>query len=345
LCRSSDLISEEFLVGTRSQLAVVIMYIESITNPSLVAEVSRRIKSIRTDFLADSDGLQQMIEDHPNSPFPTSTSTERPDHVAASLSEGRIAILMEGSPFVHVAPITFFSLIHSPEDYSMKFPYSCFIRVLRWIGTIISLLLPAIFLSISTFHQEAIPTDLVLAISVARDQVPFTTLIEIVLLDIAFELLREAGLRIPGILGPTIGIVGGIILGQAIVAAKIVSPIVIIVVATTGLASFVIPEYRLAAAIRLVRFTLLAWAAFLGLVGVSVGLLILLLVLCNMKSFGVPYMAPLAPKTFPGFDVIARGPLYRQERRPDVLQTKDVTRQPHISRGWIEDQPEGGDHS
>jgi len=345
LCRSSDLMSEEFLLGSRSQLTAVVMYIESIANPSLVAEVKRRIKSIQTDFLVDSDVLQQMIGDHPNSPFPTTASTERPDHVASNLSEGRIAILMDGSPFVLVAPITFFSLMHSPEDYSMQTPYSSFIRVLRWICIIIALMLPAVFLSISTFHQEAIPTDLALAISVARDQVPFPTFIEILLLDMAFELLREAGLRIPGILGPTIGIVGGIILGQAIVAAKIVSPIVIIVIATTGLTSFVIPDYRLSAAIRLMRFLLTTLAAILGLVGVSVGLLILLLVLCNMKSYGIPYMAPLAPKTITGLDVVIGGPAYRQERRPDVLQAKDVTRQPHISRGWIEEPPEGSDQS
>jgi spore germination protein KA len=343
LCRSSDLISEEFPLGSRSRLNAVIMYIESIANPTLVAEVRRRITSIKTDSITDSDVLLQMIGDHPNSPYPTSLSTERPDLVVASLAEGRIAILMEGSPFVHIAPITFFTLMQSPEDFSMKTPYSSFIRILRWLSASIALMLPALFLSLSTFHQEAIPTDLALAISVAREQVPFPTVMEILLLDITFELLREAGLRIPGILGPTIGIVGGIILGQAIVAAKIVSPIVVIVVAMTGLSSFVIPEYRLSTAIRLMRFILTGLAAFLGLVGVSVGLIVILLVLCNMKSFGVPYLAPIAPKTIAGLDVIVRGPIYRQERRPDVLQPKDIKRQPHISRGWVVEPSEGGD--
>lgn len=343
-CRSSDLVAETFTIGTRSKLTAAVLYLESIANPTLVAEVKRRISSIHTDFLVDSDALDQMLGDHPSSPFPTSISTERPDRVAVNLAEGRLALLLDGSPFAHIIPISLFSLMHSGEDYSMKFPYGTLVRMLRWLGTFLGLFLPAAFLSLSTFHIEAVPTDLLLAISAARDQVPFPTLVEILLLDIAFELLREAGLRIPGILGPTIGIVGGIILGQAIVAAKIVSPIAVIVVTMTGLASFVIPEYRLAAAVRIVRFLMLFLAATFGLVGVSMGLLTLILVLSNMKSYGVPYLTPLAPKTIAGLDVIIRGDLYRQERRPDELQPKDISRQPHISRAWIKEQPESRDN-
>ncbi|HWR08477.1 spore germination protein [Sporomusa sp.] len=344
MLRTSDLVTEMIKVGERSRVNCAVMYIKSITNSSLVAEVKRRIGSIRTDYIDDIGVLEQFIEDHPTLPFPQTISTERPDRVSVHLAEGRVAILLEGNPFVLVVPINMFSLLHSAEDFSLKVPAGSFMRLLRVTGTFISTMLPAFYIAISYFHQEALPTELVLAIVGSRQDVPFPAYFEVIVMEISFELIREASLRIPNILGSTIGIVGAIILGQAAVAANIVSPIMVVIIAITGLASFTIPEYRFAFAVRTVRFGLLFLAAVAGLVGLSSGILLLITTLAYMKSFGMPYLSPISPKSMGGLDVLIRGAVFRQESRPDALNTKDSTRQPHISRRWtMADANEGDD--
>lgn len=340
MLRSSDLVTEMIKVGTRSQLNCAIMYIDSIANPTLVAEVRRRIQGIETDYLGESGELIQFIEDFPNIPFPQSLSTERPDRVVTHLVEGRIALILEGNPFVHIIPVSFFTFFHSAEDFSIKSGVGNFIRVLRLFGALIATVLPALYLAISYFHQEAVPTELLLAIAGSRENVPFPAWFEILVMEISFELIREAGVRIPGILGSTIGIVGAIILGQAAVSAHIVSPIIVVIIAITGLASFTIPEYRMSSAMRITRFILLLSAAVMGLVGLATVLLWIAVLFCRMKSFGVPYMAPIAPKTNAGYDVVLRGPVFKQEIRPDELNTKDKRRQPFISRLWKVGKPQ-----
>lgn len=335
LIRTSDLVTEVMSVGEINKLPCAIMYLKNIVNPSLVQEIKRRIQNVKTDFIGDIGVLEEFIEDNPLSLFPSSMSTERPDRVAPALSEGRIAILVDGNSFVHVVPISLFSLLHGPDDFSIKAIYGTFVRLIRIIGIFMTLMLPGFYLSLTTFHQEAIPTDLLLAIAVARAQVPFPSIVEILLLELSFELIREGVLRIPGIIGPTVGIVGAIILGQAIIQAKIVSPIVVIVVALTGISSFVVPEYRLGIAIRIVRFGLLILSSIMGLLGLGTGILLLIVVLSATKSFGIPYLVPYGPKVTGGMDTIIRGPVYRQERRPDCLNTKKLYRQPHISRQWL----------
>lgn len=343
LLNSSDLITEKLSIGIKSKTACVVMYLESVANPELVNEIKRRINGVETDYVTDISILEQFISDHPNLPFPTSLNTERPDRVAAGLNEGRVAILLDSSPFALVLPVSLFSLMHSGEDFALLQPYSSVVRLLRWTGAGIALFLPAFFLAISVFHQEAIPTELLLSITSARLQVPFPTIIEMLLLGVAFELIREGGLRIPGFLGPTIGIVGGIILGQAAVSAKIVSPIMVIVVAATGVASYTIPDFRLSAAIRLGSLLLMLFSAVMGLVGIATGMLVFLAILCSMKSYGMPYVSPVVPKTGAGLDVIIRGPVYRQELRPDALNPQLRRRQPHISRVWRTQKPDGDD--
>jgi spore germination protein KA len=343
LFNSSDLVTEKLSLGIRSKTACVIMYLEAVANPDLVAEVKRRISGVETDAINDVGILEQLIGDHPNLPFPTAINTERPDRVAAGLNEGRVAILLDSCPFALIVPVSLFSLLHSPDDFNSLDPYSSVVRLFRWIGVLFALFIPALFLAISTFHQEAIPTEMLLAITSARLQVPFPTVVEMLLLGVAFELIREGGLRIPGYLGPTIGIVGGIILGQAAVSAKIVSPIMVIVVAATGVASYTIPDFRLGAALRLSSFAFMLLAAVMGLGGIATGILVILAILCNMKSFGMPYISPVAPKTTAGLDVITRGPVYRQELRPDALNTKVRRRQPHISRVWKVQKTTGGE--
>jgi len=202
-------------------------------------------------------------------------------------------------------------------------------------------ILPAVYIAISYYHPEALPTDLALAIAGARERIPFPAVVEVLFMELSFELIREAGTRKPGLLGETIGIVGGIILGQAVVAANLISPITVVIIAITGLASFAIPDLRTGMTVRLVRFLYLIAALTLGLVGVASVLFLLTVILCSMKSFGVPYFAPLAPKTMAGLDVVVRGPNYRQEERPDELNTLDERRQPSVSRKWERQEPEG----
>lgn len=343
MLHSSDLITEMIPVGRRGRSNCAVMYLKSVANQQLVAEVRRRIKGIDTDIIIDSSVLENFIIDFPENPFPQSLSTERPDRMVVHLAEGRVGILMDGSPFGNIVPVSIFTLMHSADDFSLNMYYTNLLRVIRWTGGFISMLLPAVYLAISTFHPEAIPTELMLSITAARGQVPFPTIFEIVLMEFSFELIREGGLRIPGILGSTLGIVGAIILGQAAVTAKIVSPIMVIVIAVTGLASYSIPDYRLGSAFRLLRFLFIVMAMSMGLVGIACGFLVFTAILCSMKSFGMPYMAPVAPKTIPGRDIILRKPAYMQSRRPDELNPQDVVRQGTISRPWTEETPTGGD--
>jgi len=345
MLHSSDLITEMIPVGKRGHTNCAIMYLQSIANPELVAEVRRRIKGVNTDVVIDAGILESFIIDFPKNPFPQTLSTERPDRVVVHLAEGRVVFFVDGSPFGHIVPVSIFTLMHSADDFAMHFYYSNFLRMIRWTGGFISMLLPGIFLAISTFHQEAIPTALLLSITAARAQVPFPTVVEILLMEFSFELIREGGLRIPGILGSTLGIVGAIILGQAAVTAKIVSPIMVIVIAVTGLASYSIPEYRLASTFRLLRLIYVALAMSMGLVGMACGFLVFTAVLCSLKSFGMPYLAPVAPKTIPGGDIILRKSVDMQEQRPDELNPQDTIRQGASSRPWSKETPIGGEDS
>ena len=259
--------------------------------------------------------------------------------------EGRVAIILEGNPFAQILPVSFLSFFHSGEDFSLNAGIANSMRAVRLFGTLLSTVLPAFYLAIAYYHPEAMPTELLLAVAGFHENVPFPAWLEVLMMDLSFELIREAGVRVPGILGSTIGIVGAIVLGQAAVTARIVSPIVVVIIAITGLASFAIPEYRMASAMRLLRFVLSFAAVLWGLVGLAAVLLCLTGLLTSMKSFGVPYFAPMAPKTAGANDVIVRGQVYNQEKRPDELNTKDTRRQPPVSRKWIKEPPEGGHRS
>ncbi|HWR55756.1 MAG TPA: spore germination protein [Negativicutes bacterium] len=341
ILRTSDLTTEISNIGVRSNTLCAVMYLHSLVNPRLVQEMKRRLDGIKVDHVTSAGALLLQLIDHPMLPFPQALTTERPDRVAAALLEGRLAVLLDGSPFAIVAPISMFTLFHTGEDFSFSWIAASFLRLLRFIGTFLTLTLPAIYIAISYFHQEAIPTDMILAIAAARERVPFPSILEILMMEFAFELLREAGTRIPSLLGPSIGIVGGIILGQAAVSAGIVSPITVVIVAVTGLASFAIPDYSYSYAIRLFRFVLEILAFMLGLVGVACGLLALTALLCSVKSLGVPYLSPVAPKTRAGYDIVLRGPIYTQELRPDDLNAQDRRRQAGVSRQWREEPPAG----
>lgn len=333
--RTPQLTTEMLKLGVRQRTDCAIMYVDGIVNPSLVAEVKRRLSHLNMDYAAGAGVIEQFIEDHPFSLTPQVISTERPDRVVSMLLEGRVAIIVDGTPIVLVVPATFFTLLHSAEDIYLRWPYSTFLRLLRTVSVFVGLLLPGVYIAITTFHQEMLPTDLLLTIAGARDRVPFPTVVEVLVMEMSFEVIREAGIRIPGVIGTTIGIIGAIVLGQAAVAANIVSPVLIIIVAVTGLASFVIPNYSLAFGLRLIRFVYIVLGSVLGFFGISLGLFVQLAMTANMKSFGVPFLSPVGARTTPGRDVITRPPVWQQERRPDYLNTVDAKRQPPVSRGWV----------
>lgn len=335
ILKDEDLIVEDVSVGKRSKTPCSLLYIKDIVNDSLVEEVRKRLKSIKIDYIFDTGELEQYLEDNPFMTTPQIIATERPDRVAAVLTEGKVAVIMSGSPFALVMPTTNFDLLQSPEETYIRFPYVNLIRIVRMMAMFVSLLLPGLYVAITNFHHEMIPTDLLLAIEASREKVPFPSVVEILIMEFSFELILEAGIRRPGPLGPTLGIIGALILGQAAVAANIVSPILIIIVAVTGIGSFAIPNFGLGLSYRLLRFIFIFLASMAGFLGITFGLFIYGVWSCSVKSFGVPFMTPVGPKTSSNFLVqFMRSPIWKQEKRHDYLNVKDANKQSKISRQW-----------
>lgn len=335
IIRRPSLVTEFVKVGGSAPMQCAIMYLADLANPDLVREVKRRLGSVRADFVQETGLVEQFIEDSPWHPAPQVLATERPDRVAANILEGKVAVIVDGNPFVMVIPCTFFALMQAPEDAYVRWPFGSFVRAIRYLALFMAMLLPAHYVAIVAFHQEFIPTDLLLVMTGAREKVPFPSIVEVLVMEISFELIREAGIRIPGTVGTTLGIVGALILGQAAVAANIVSPILIIVVAVTALGSFAIPNYSFSLSVRILRFIYIILGATMGLLGILVGFFIHVGMLVHLKSFGVPYMAPAAPVTRKSMDYFMRGPAWTQETRPDYIDPLKTRRQPRLSRGWL----------
>lgn len=339
LIKNNNLTTEFVKVGNVNKQLCAIVSIKGITNPAIVEEVKRRLKNIKSDMVLGDGILEQFIEDNPYSIVPTILSTERPDRTASHIMEGKVAIFTEGAPFAKIVPVTLPSLMHSPEDSYMRWPYGSLIRIIRFLAVFIATLLPGIYVAITSFHQEMIPTELLIAIAKSKENVPFPTLVEVVLMELSFELIREAGIRIPGIIGNTLGIIGALILGQAAVQANIVSPVLIIVVSVTGLGNFAIPNYSLALSARLSRFCFIILGALLGFYGISIGIAFYIILITNIKSFGVPFFAPIAPKTKESTDLFFRKPVWQQMYRPDYVNALKQKRQAKISRQWMKEEP------
>ncbi|MBS4188955.1 spore germination protein [Bacillus sp. FJAT-49705] len=315
-------------IGTYTQTTIALAYVEGIADKTLIEEVTNRLNRINIDGILDSEYIEEMIEDNPYSPFPQILSTERPDIACANLLEGRLVILVEGSPFTLIAPISFFSLLQAQEDYYQRFMISTFIRWLRYVFLGVSLLLPSFYVAVTTFHQEMVPSALLLSIAAAREFVPFPAIIEVLLMEITFEALREAGVRLPRQVGAAVSIVGALVIGQAAVQAGLVSAPMVIVVAITGIASFMIPRYVAGIAIRLIRFPIIFLAGTLGLLGIMLGILAIVIHLCSLRSFGEPYLAPLAPlKTKELKDMLWRSPLWMMDTRPHLTGEANLYKQ------------------
>ncbi|MBQ4868290.1 spore germination protein [Priestia megaterium] len=317
----------KFQVGKRSKKDLIVAYIKEIVDPELVEEVEKRIKKIDLDNVPESGYVEQLIEDNYLSPFPQVQNTERPDRVIAALMEGRVAILLDGTPFALIAPVTFSMMLQSPEDYYERWIPGTFIRFLRYIAVVLSLFTPALYIAFISFHPGLIPTKLAISIIGSRSGVPFPALIEALFMELSIEILREAGLRLPKPIGPAMGIVGGLIIGEAAVQAGIVSPILVIVVALTAISSFSIPQYSVGITLRILRFVAMLCAAILGLYGVILFFLFMMSHLVKLKSFGVPYMSPAVPYRLSEWkDLVVRMPLMMMKRRPKMMHTKDPLR-------------------
>jgi len=325
--KSSRFKVELLEVGAISKTAVALCYVKGIAEDSLIEEVKTRINRIKIDAIPGSGTIEEMITDQPFSLFPLVQYSERPDKVAGSLMEGRVAIIVDNTPMTLIVPTTFVSLMQSSEDYENEFFFASFVRIIRYIALNMALMLPAVTVAIMTFHQEIIPDKLLGIIIMDRKELPFPIYVEILLMEMFFEILREAGLRLPRTIGQSVSIVGGLVIGQATVNAGLVGVIPVIVVALTAVASFAIPNYAAGTAIRILRFGLIILAAFLGGVGIMLGLMFMLFYLCGLRSFGVPYLSPLAPLS-PGDlkDTFIRAPWWAMLTRPRFIGAKEPVR-------------------
>jgi len=260
--------------------------------------------------------------------FPQIVHTERPDRVAAGLLQGRVAILTDGTPFVLLVPGEFVTFLTSPEDYYERYMLGTFIRWVRMAAFIISLVLPSLYIAITTFHSEMIPTRLLISITSYRQGLPFPTLAEALAMEFTFEILREAGVRLPRSIGQAVSIVGALVIGQSAVQAGIVSPLMVIIVAFTGIASFSFPSYNLGITIRLLRFPLMLLAGLLGLFGVMFGIIMITIHMASIRSLGVPYLASVAPVHLSDLkDVLVRAPWWAMDERPAEVSKINRRRQ------------------
>lgn len=322
-------------IGRKTKTDVAIAYIKGIANDKIIEEVRKRLNRIDIDGILEGGYIEELIEDETYTPFPTVYNTERPDAIAAGLLEGRIAILVDGTPFVLLVPALFVHFLQSPEDYYQRFDISTLIRILRYISFFIALLTPSLYIAITTFHQEMIPTPLLISIAAQREGVPFPALVEALIMEITFEILREAGIRMPSSVGGAISVVGALVVGEAAVQAGIVSPVMVIVVSITAISSFVFPSYNMAIAVRILRFIFMILGGTFGLYGIFLGLIAMLLHLCSLRSFGIPYMTPMAPFNWNDQkDTIFRSPHWSMLYRPQLINQKNIIRQqnPNVAK-------------
>jgi len=328
--RDCNLKVKQSKLGQRSLTDIALMYMEDIVRPEILQEVERRLEEIQIDGISDSGCVEQLIEENWLSPFPQMQLTERPDKAASSILEGRIAIIIDNSPFVILVPVTLNSLFQSSEDYYSRWQIMSVTRFLRFVGAFLAVALPAFYIAIALYHPAMIPLLMLSRLAEASQAVPFPAVLEIFLLDAAFELLREAGIRLRSASGGTIGIVGGLIIGQAAVEAGLVSPIVVIVVAMTSIATFAIPNISLVYSFRLVKYGLLLASAMFGFLGLGLGLILTLVHLASLNSFSFPYLMPFASAEMNGYqelkDSIFRFPLSSFKKRPFFARRDQATR-------------------
>ena len=331
---NENLIIENITIGKTNKNNCAVCYIKDIANSSLVSEAKYRLNNLDVDYVLSSSELIQLICDDPDTTLPVILTTERADKACSSLLQGRVVIIYNGSPYALILPVTLFDFFTSQEDINLNYHFSNLLKVLRAIAFFITLLLPGLYLAITIYHRELLPTELLYSIVASRVNVPFPIVVEILIMELSFELIREAGLRVPSPLGSTVGIVGALVLGEAAVSANIVSPILIIIVAITAISSFAIPDFSLGFHLRISRFAYTILGALCGFLGIGIGIFIHLITLCSLKSFGVPYLSPYMPKSNVRNNGYMLKPVWKREKRSDFLNTKRTTVQDKISMKW-----------
>jgi len=311
-------------VGQRSRTLYGLMYMEDLVYPSLLQEIEKKLDSFVIDGIFDCGMLVHLLEEKWYSPFPQVQTTERPDKAASAIMEGRVVLVVDNSSEVIILPTTLNTFFQAADDYYNRFAVGSFARILRYLAAFISVLLPGLYIAITCYYPQVLPANLLLAIAGARNDVTFPIVVEVLLMELLFELLREAGIRLPGQMGNTIGVVGGLIVGQAAVDASLVSTIVVIVVALTAIASFAIPNEDFSSTFRLLKFVMIFLGAVWGLYGIVLGVLVLVIHLATLESFGIPYMMPLVSGSIDEDeefqDFVVRKPIFTMRKRP--LYTK-----------------------
>ncbi|SHM74847.1 spore germination protein [Gracilibacillus kekensis] len=292
---TSDLIFEELVIDTRARTKVTIAYLDGVTNPEYVNTAKQRLEKLDIDVSFDNTQLEQLISDDTSTPFPLFISTERVDRAVGSLVNGQVVIISDKSSYAVIGPVNLMEFFSNPEDFYLPSIVASFFKLIRIFGMIFSIFATSFYVAILTFHFEVIPKDLLGPIIISRANVPFPPVIEVLFLEITIDLLREAGARLPAKIGQTLGIVGGIVIGQATVEAALTSSILLIIVALAALSSFTTPIYKMSNAVRLLRYPFILLAAIWGGFGIYVGVLFLIAHLTRLKSLGVPLLLPLYP--------------------------------------------------
>ncbi|MFC5467266.1 spore germination protein [Cohnella suwonensis] len=333
--KNPNLRLETMTIGNESKTDVAIMYINGVTNDRLVSEVKQRLSAIEVDAIQGSGYLEELIRDQTFTPFPTIFNTERPDMAVGNMLEGRIALIVDGTPFTLIMPTTFSQFLKTTEDYYQRFYFAVFLRFVRYFSFFVLLLLPSSYIAVTTFHHEMIPTSLIINLLAQREGIPFPAYFEAMLMEISFEIMREAGIRMPRAVGQAVSIVGAIVLGTAAVEAGVVTAMMVIIVSLTGIASFAIPGLPLNNAVRVIRFPMMILASTFGFYGIMMGMIFLVAHMTSLKSFGVPYLYPFSPfDPWRQKDTFWRSPIKTSRTRPDLKE----------KAGESPDVPEGERH-
>ncbi|WP_416826651.1 spore germination protein [Ectobacillus polymachus] len=337
--RNPNLVVRYYQIGEVTKTKLALLYMEDLANPDLIMEVDHRIGSISIDTTISPGAIAEMIQDNPFSLFPQMLLSERPDRAVAHLMEGRVVILSDGDPSALTLPVTFFAFYQTPGDYNSGWMIGSFLRLIRVGSFIIASLIPALYIAIIGYHPEILPENLVYSVKSTIDRVPFPPIIEAFFMQISLEVLREAGNRLPSRIGQTIGVVGGLVIGESIVRAGLISYPMVIVVALTAISSFVAPTHEVRMTTRLLGFPLMILAAMFGLIGITFGLLFILIHLCKLECFGTPYFAPVMPLRIKDLkDAFIRFPIWSLNQRPHDPHPKRMN-QERNSREWEQDDP------
>lgn len=327
LVQSNHLKFSSVTIGSTTNQNVTIAYIEGIANPKIFDVLYDKIAAINFDGLLSIGHIEQFITDMPYSLFPQYQATERPDKAVAALLEGRFVIMLAGTPVVLLAPVSFFSFFQAMDDFSSNWMFGSFLRSMRIIAGIMAMFLPALYIAVISYHYYMIPLNLLIPLAESRQKVPFPPIIEALIMEATLELLREASIRLPTYIGTSLGVVGGLIIGQAAVDAGIVSSLMIIVVAVTAISTFLVPSYDMELSIRISRFIIMVLASIFGIIGIVISAATILAHLIDLKSLGQPYFQPLMPLKLADLkDTILRMPITMHRKRPNIAKPLDKTR-------------------